>query len=153
MIRLNILLLALIIVSSLALITSQHQARKRQVESAGQDANHGRAVAQNVRKGASDVRVVPGEGENAVRLVVHQRDRAIAFEGDDAVAHAPDDLTEKAIVGCRGGPRRGAFVPRRRSSAARVRTVGFGHNTAHELEMSPQRVCPWSDGCTARKLS
>ena len=36
--------------------------------------------------------------EDPVRLVVHQRERAVAADGDHAVAHAADDVAEEPIV-------------------------------------------------------
>jgi hypothetical protein len=105
-----------------------------ELERARQHADDRGPFAQHFHEGAADVRGMSRQRENPVRLVVHQRERAVAPEGDDAVAQAVDDVTEEAIVGIgdpwrdtalgsRTGPQ-GAFRPSRPGIARAVHSLG-----------------------------
>jgi hypothetical protein len=97
-----------------------------QFEAAGEHAHDVGVRAQDVGVGPADVRGVTGEAEDAVRLVVHHRDGAVARDREHAVAHAAHHVPEEAIaddpwcgpVDCRhpaGGPQgRGQRGRRRR---------------------------------------
>ena len=105
-----------------------------QFEGAREYANHCRPLAQHLGKGPAHVGIASGQPEHAVRLVVHQRERAVAFEGDDAVAHTADDLAEKAVVrGSTGAQRR--WLGARHAAAADAGErgeLGAGRIIGHE---------------------
>src|SRR6185295_11056478 len=78
-----------------------------------------------------------------VRFVVHQRERAVASERDDAVAHAADDVPEEPIVGRRPGTWRrstlGTAIARRRRCPTDTRFASLSHDRpvdAHECSAS-----------------
>ena len=91
-----------------------------QLERPPQHADHIEAIAEHVGKRSADVTGRTRQPENSVRLVVHQREGAIALERDDAVAHAAHDVAEKPVV----GRSRAADAPpcRRRHGSAATRT-------------------------------
>ena len=65
-----------------------------QLERAPKHADHVGTIAQYVSKRPADVTGRTRQPENSVRLVVHQREGAIALERDDTVAHAAHDVAE-----------------------------------------------------------
>ena len=76
-------------------------------------------LAQHLGETAGRCRPALGvSAENPVRLVVHQRERAVAVERDDAVAHAADEVAEEPVVGGRAAAR---DRRRRRSPAPAAR--------------------------------
>jgi hypothetical protein len=69
-----------------------------QLEGAGQHPDDVLVRAQHVGVGASEVRRIRRQREDAVRLGIHHGDGAVAGHGQHAVAHAGDHLPEEAIV-------------------------------------------------------
>ena len=86
-----------------------------------------------------------GERENPVRLVVHQRERAVAVNRDDAVAHAADEVPEEPVVGVGAAAARRA---RQRASASRAparagrRGVSGMGDTVRQLDCEGQSDVP-----------
>src|SRR5437867_395425 len=96
-----------------------------QLERPPQHADHIEAIAEHVGKRSADVTGRTRQPENSVRLVVHQREGAIAVNGDDTVAHAADDVAEEPVVGSHTAD----TPPNRRrpgSAATQTRVGGLG---------------------------
>ena len=82
-------------------------------------------------------------GENPVGLVVHQRERAVAVERDDAVAHAADDVPEEPILAApapRAGTRAAARAAGRRGVGAGVASERLGMG-AHVSSAEGAKAC------------
>ena len=106
------------------------------LERAREHANDRGTLLQHVGERPADVAGPARQRENPVRLVVHQREGAVAVERDDAVAQAADDVPEKRIFGRRramaGAPRGGG--PRRTGSPGGAGSAGsVGHLAGHGL--------------------
>jgi hypothetical protein len=96
-----------------------------ELEGPGQRPDRVGPFAQHVGERPTDVLVAP-EREDPVRLVVHERHRAVAPYGDHSVAHAVDDVPEEPIVGHQRVPRR--CGPHRRWDGAPLGCRGsLGH--------------------------
>ena len=114
-----------------------------ELERAREDADDLGPLPQHVRERAPDIAGAASQSKDVVRLVVHQGERAVAAERDDAVAHAADDVAEEPIGGRRAWRLHGTpiSVNGRRGRArltAPTRSVGslrhvryrFTHGTA-----------------------
>src|SRR6185503_3495453 len=97
-------------------------------------------LAQHVGEGATDVARRRGQAENPVRLVVHQRQGAVAPERDDSIAHTGHQVPEEPVVGVlrrsytrtpfrhgRRNGRGGRTAPR----AGAGTRIGVGHRGEH----------------------
>ena len=103
-------------------------------------------LLQHVGERPADVAGAARQRKNPVRLVVHQRERAVAVERDDAVAQAADDVPEKRIFGRRrataGSPRGG---PQRTGSPVVRDGRGYpdiSQYTVGQLDREGQTTCP-----------
>jgi hypothetical protein len=108
-----------------------------ELEGARQHTDDLGAGAEYLGKRPTDVAGRRRQPEHPVGLVVHQRQRAVAAERDDAVAHAADDVAEKAVLrdharftgGSALRQRRDGRRTRRtplRASAGLLRYIGHG---------------------------
>ena len=84
-----------------------------QFERARQHPDDVRPRAQHILERPPDIRVFSRQRENAIRLIVHERQRSVAPDRNDAVSHAADDVSKKPIVRQTAAPDAGPFHRRR----------------------------------------
>ena len=129
--------------------------QRRHLEGCREDANDLGPLAQHVAEGPSHILRLSRQRKNPVRLVVHQCQRAVAADGDHAVSHARDDVTEEAIVG-----QRTASCPRARGRRARRRATAGAHTWASghgrdgsQRRQNGQTMCLLEPGCRRTKVT